>query len=684
MHEAYRIRDGIWQVQEAEGVYFAIIQGDKKAIVMDTGYGIADNRGYVEKQLSVPYMVINSHGHPDHTQGNYQFAQVYIHPLDLPAYENSNTQESRRSSYERQQQANGLSADKKEDFAGKPEAEMLSLEGETVYDLGGLTVRVVELPGHTKGTIGLLVEEERLLISGDAFNPDMWMFADNHDTLETLEKTLTKALELPFDTYLGGHTTEEIPREFLYEVRNNVRTKQVDWDSYEVILGKETYQIRYSGTYGTSEIAIPLETALAIKEKEDRGFNTRLLHGATDRTITDVYGSMLPPIYQTSAYAHKSAESVADIFARKKMGFSYSRTGNPTIAAFEERVTDLERGIGTVACASGMAAITYALLNILKAGDEFVSSAGLYGGTISLFNGFAQFGIKVRYVAPNNWEELEQAINERTKLVYAETIGNPGLVVTDIEKMAEIAHAHNLPFILDNTMANAFLVRPLEIGADIVIHSGSKYINGTGNSISGTVTDGGTYPWSEERYPQLKPYLAQGQLCYLAKLRSDMLCNHGGCLSPQNAFQNLVGMETLGLRMERECSNALALAKHLAKVPGVIVNYPGLEMSESHELAKRQFKNGFGTILTLRVGSYEKAFAFMNALKVSFIVTNIGDIRTLVVHPASTMALNSTDKEREEAGVYDDLIRVSVGIEDISDLIADFDQALHLIGEGRS
>ena len=679
MHESFKIRDGIWQVQEAKGVYFTIIQGENKAIVMDTGYGIADNRGYVEKHVSVPYIVINSHGHPDHTQGNHQFEEVFIHPADLPAYENSNTMEGRTSTYERLMLSNGLSEEGKEEFIKIAPMKMKTLEPDSVYDLGGLTVRVVELPGHTKGTVALLVEEERILIAGDAFNLDMWMFADNHDTLETLEKTLTKALSLPFDTYLGGHTIHELKREFLYEVRNNVRTKAVDWDSYEVILGKEIYQIRYSGEYGTSEIAIPIQEALAIKEKEERGFNTMLLHGAEDRQATDPYGSMIPPIYQTSAYAHESAESIADVFGKRKLGFNYTRISNPTIAAFEERMTELEHGIGSIACASGMAAITYALLNILKAGDEFVTSAGLYGGTINLFNGFSQFDIKVRYVEPNNWEQLENVINDKTKLVFAETVGNPGLVVTDIKKMAEIAHAHNLPLIVDNTMASAFLIRPLEIGADIVINSTSKYVNGTGNSISGVVTDGGTYPWSEELFPQMKPFLVQGERCYLAKLRSDMLCNHGGCLSPQNAFQNLVGMETMGLRLERECSNALALARHLSKVPGVIVNYPGLETNNSHEIAKAQLKNGYGTILTLRVGSWDKAFAFMNALNLSFIVSNIGDIRTLVVHPASTMALNSTQKEREDAGVYDDLIRVSVGIEDISDLIADFDRAIHSI-----
>lgn len=679
MHESFKIRDGIWQVQEAKGVYFTIIQGKDRAIIMDTGYGIADNRGYVEKHVEVPYIVINSHGHPDHTQGNAQFDEVYIHPLDMPAYETSNTAEWRTSTYERLQQPNGLFDGGKEAFVKKAPGKMKTLEPNNRYDLGGLTVQVVELPGHTKGAIGLLVEEERLLLAGDAFSQDMWMFADNHDTLETLEKTLTKALSLPFDTYLCGHSIQEIKREFLYEVRNNVRTKAVDWDSYEVILGKEIYKIRYTGKYGTSLIAIPIQEALAIKEEGERGFNTMLLHGTAKRQITDSYGSVLPPIYQTSAYAHENAESIADVFGKRKTGFNYTRISNPTIAAFEERMTQLEHGIGSVACASGMAAITYALLNILKAGDEFVTSAGLYGGTINLFHGFAQFAIKVHYVEPNNWEQLENAINEHTKLIFAETVGNPGLIVTDIKKMAEIAHKHSLPLIIDNTMASAFLVRPLEIGADVVVNSTSKYVNGTGNSISRVVTDGGTYEWSEERFPQMKPFLAQGKNCYLAKLRSDMLCNHGGCLSPQNAFQNLIGMETLGLRMERECQNALSLARHLAKIPGVEVNYPGLETNESYEIAKTQLENGYGAILTIRLGSWDKAFAFMNALKLSFIVSNIGDIRTLVVHPASTMALNSTQQEKEAAGVYDDLIRVSVGIEDISDLIADFDRAIHSI-----
>lgn len=676
MFKEHKVRDGIWHIEEAKGVYFTIIEGQKRAIIVDTGHGIKDTRSYVERKISVPYTVINSHGHPDHTQGNYMFDEVYIHPLDLPAYENSNRIERRRDSYKRLTGENELLEEKEEEFAAKLPTTMKFLKGEEVFDLGGVTVRVVELPGHTKGSVAFLVEEERLLISGDAFNPDMWMFADNHDTLETLEKTLTKALELPFDTYLGSHTTKEIRREFLEDKRRNVRTKAIDWDSYEVILGQETYVMRYHGKWGTSSITIPLATALEIKSKQSRGFNTRLLHGNGGKKKKGSYGTMLPPIFQTGAYGYESAEEIGDVFAKRKQGFIYSRINNPTVAAFEERITELEGGVGTVACASGMAAITYALLNILKSGDEFITTAGLFGGTINLFNGLSGFGIRVRYVDANDWEGLEASINENTKLIFTETIGNPGLVVTDLKKTAEIAHAHGLPFIVDNTMATAFLVKPLEWGADIVINSCSKYINGTGNSIGGVVTDGGSFIWDEEKYPQMKPFLSQGRLCYLGKLRSELLANHGGCMSPQNAFQNIVGLETLGLRLERECRNAGILAGHLSKIPWITVNYPGLETANGHEIAKKQFRNGFGSVLTIRVGSDEKAFALMNALKLSFIVANIGDIRTMVIHPASTMALNSSQKEREAAGVYDDLIRISVGIEDIFDLIADFDQAI--------
>lgn len=679
MHELFRIRDGIWQIQEASGVYFTIIKGSEKAIVMDTGYGIADNKKFVDSLLSVPYTVINSHGHPDHTQGNYQYGSVYIHPADMALYESANTAERRRAVYDRLQRQNGLEESEKETFAQQPLAEMHPLRPDSVFDLGGLTVKVMELPGHTKGTIGLLVLEERLLVSGDAFNPDMWMFAENHDTLETLEETLSRALSLPFDTYLGGHTIYEVPREFLNEVRSNVRKRDIDWGSYDVILGKGTYTMRYSGRYGTSNIIIPAEMAMELVKADGRGFNTVLLHGTTTGKTAGPKGAVHPPIYQSSAFAQESAEDMADIFAKKKPGFCYSRINNPTVSAFEERITELEGGVASVACASGMAAITYSILNILRSGDEFIASADLYGGTINLFNGFEQFNITVRYVKPNDWQELENAINGKTKLIFAETLGNPSLDVTDIEKLAGIAHAHNLPLIVDNTMATAFLATPLKMGADVVINSTSKYINGTGNAISGVVTDGGTFPWNNGGFPQMAPFLEQKERCYIAKLRADLLTNHGGCLSPQNAFLNLIGMETMGLRLERECSSALALARYLSRIPGLTVNYPGLETSKTYDTAKAVLKNGFGTIITVRTGSRQRAFALMRELKLPLIVSNIGDTRTLVIHPASTMALHSTREEREAAGVFDDLVRVSVGIENIGDLIVDFEQALQKI-----
>ncbi len=679
MHELFRIRDGIWQIQEAHGVYFTIIKGSERAIVMDTGYGIADNRKFTDSLLSVPYTVINSHGHPDHTLGNYQYGSVYIHPADMALYESANTAERRRAVYDRLKCQNGLEESGKETFAQQPLAEMRPLRPDSVFDLGGLTVKVIELPGHTRGTVGLLVLEERLLVAGDAFNPDMWMFAENHDTLEALEKTLGRALALPFDTYLGGHTICEVPREFLNEVRNNVRKKDIDWSSYDVILGRKTYTMRYSGRYGVSTIAISAGMAMEIAKANGRGFNTVLLHGATTDRKVGTNGSVHPPIYQSSAFAQESAEDMADIFAKKKLGFCYSRINNPTIAAFEERMTELEGGVASVACASGMAAITYSILSILRSGDEFIASAGLYGGTINLFNGFEQFNIAVRYVKPNDWQGLESAINGKTKLLFAETLGNPSLDVTDIETLAGIAHAHNLPLIVDNTMATAFLATPLKMGADVVINSTSKYINGAGNAISGVVTDGGTFPWNTGRFPQMARFLEQKEHCYITRLRADLLTNHGGCLSPQNAFLNLIGMETMGLRLERECSNALALARYLSRVPGITVNYPGLETSKSYKTAKAVLKNGFGTIITIRTGSRERAFALMRELKLPFIVSNIGDTRTLVVHPASTMALHSTCEEKEDAGVFDDLVRVSVGIENIGDLIMDFEQALQKI-----
>ena len=404
------------------------------------------------------------------------------------------------------------------------------------------------------------------------------------------------------------------------------------------------------------------------------GFNTELLHGT--KTGDPVTGATLTPVYQSSAFFQPSAEQHEKLFHNKANGFSYTRIDNPTIAAFEERMTVLEKGVASVACASGMAALSNALLNIVGAGDEIVTSNSLYGGTIDLFHDLEAFGITTRFVDASNLSNVEAAINEKTGVIFAETIGNPKLDVTDIPELAKLAHEHGIPLIIDNTVATPFLVRPIQQGADIVINSTSKYVNGNSSAISGVITDSGKFKWDTEKYPGMKTYAKFGPFAYTAKLRNGLFRNIGACMAPQTAFYNLTGMETLGLRMERACDNAMLLAATLDLLPGVTVNYPGLPSSPWHDTATRMLDGKYGAILTIRVGSKEKAFAVMNALKIPMIVSNIGDTKTLIVHPESTLSAHSTEQEKKDAAVYDDMIRISVGIEDVDDLIQDFEEAL--------
>ena len=404
------------------------------------------------------------------------------------------------------------------------------------------------------------------------------------------------------------------------------------------------------------------------------GFNTGLLHGTNEKYPQ---GATQVPIYQSSAFRHDSAEDLEKIFDNKKMGFSYTRINNPTVESFEKRVTMLEDGIGSVACASGMAALPKAFLNILQAGDEIVAACGLYGGTVELFDDLKPFGISVKYVSENQTEAFEAEITEKTRLVFAETIGNPKLDVTDIQAVAEVAHKHDVPLIVDNTVATPYLIQPLKLGADIVVHSSSKYINGSSDAISGILVCGKGLKWDPDRYPGLAPYRKFGPFAYIAKLRNGLFRNTGACLAPQNAFLNNLGLETLGLRMQRQCDNALELARFLQSLGGDIeVNYPGLEESPYHEIAKKQFRNGYGAIVTVRTGSKEKAFSIINSLKSPLIISNIGDTKTLVIHPESTIAAHISDEEKQQSGVFEDLIRISVGIEDIEDLKEDFKQAI--------
>lgn len=403
-------------------------------------------------------------------------------------------------------------------------------------------------------------------------------------------------------------------------------------------------------------------------------FNTKLLHGGFPN---DLQGATLPPVYQASAFAHESAEKLEKVFANKAPGFAYTRISNPTTFAFEKRLAAIEGGVDAVSCSSGMAAVSMALLNILKSGDEIIAGSGLFGGTLELLDDLTAFGIRTRFVENVTADEIEQAVTPSTRAVFAELIGNPRLDVVNIRAVADVAEAHGIPLVIDSTTATPALIRPLEHGAHIVVHSSSKYINGSGNAISGVIVDGGRFGWDFEKFPMLAKYKAVGKFAYTARLRQDIWRNFGSCLAPQNAYLNCIGLETLGLRMERLCQNALELAMFLDVQQGVTVHYPGLVKSPYKPLIDSQMYNGMGgAILTLRTGSKEKAFALINALKYAAIATNIGDVRTLVIHPASTIYNHAAEAQKQSAGVYDDMIRVSVGLEDIEDLKEDFAQAI--------
>lgn len=403
-------------------------------------------------------------------------------------------------------------------------------------------------------------------------------------------------------------------------------------------------------------------------------FNTALLHGGFEPEKTT--GSTLTPIYQVSAFAQESAEQLEKVFNNRAPGYAYTRISNPTVASFENRVNALEKGVGAVACASGMAAVTMSLLNILEAGDEIICGAGLFGGTIDLFGDLAAFGIKTHFVKHVTAEEIAPIINKNTKAVFAELIGNPNLEIVDLKAVSALAHENNTVLVIDSTTATPYIINPFDFGADIVVHSTSKYFNGGGNSISGIIVDSGNFKWDYEKYKGLAEYKKFGKFAYIAKLRNGIWRNVGGCLAPMNAFMNSVGMETLGLRMERCCHNSLKLAEFFESCDGISVNYPALESSPSYELCQSQLGGKGGAILTIRAGSKERAFKLINGLKLATNATNIGDVRTLVIHPASTIYAHGSEEQKINAGVFEDTIRISVGIEDTEDLIEDFKQSI--------
>ena len=407
-------------------------------------------------------------------------------------------------------------------------------------------------------------------------------------------------------------------------------------------------------------------------------FATRLLH-ADDDAPAGPKGST-PAIYQTSTYVHPDAERHAKVAQGRAPGYSYTRCSNPTVGAFERRMVALEGGIDAVAVGSGLAAVFNAVMNVVRAGDTVVADSNLYGGTVELFAELAPFGVKTTYIPEVTPEALGPVCDAdpQVRVIFAETISNPKLSVLDVAAVAAFARERGIVFVVDNTVATPYLCRPLELGAHVVVESSSKYINGHGTGVSGVVVAGPDIKLDPQRYPGLAPYRKYGPMAYSVKLRTSLYRNTGACLSPEMAFLNCMGMETLELRMQRACANALRLAEWFAE-SGLVedVRYPGLATSPGRELAQRQFEGrGFGALIAIRTGSQERAWQVIDRLRYPLIVSNIGDTKTLVAHAASTIFADNTEEERLAAGVFPDTIRISVGIEDADDLIEDFAQAL--------
>ena len=416
---------------------------------------------------------------------------------------------------------------------------------------------------------------------------------------------------------------------------------------------------------------------------------TLALHGGQDADPTT--GSRAVPIYQTTSYLFKDSDHAARLFGLQEFGNIYTRLMNPTTDVLERRIALLDGGVGALAVASGQSAITLALLNLARAGDEIVSADNLYGGTYTLFHyTFARLGITVNFVPSDNLDAFRKAITPKTKAIYAESIGNPKLNVADLEALAKIAHDNGIPLVVDNTVA-PYILRPIDFGADIVVYSATKFIGGHGTSLGGLVVDSGKFDWTNGKFPviadpdpsyhglnfveALKPL---GNIAYITKARVALLRDLGPALSPFNAFQFLQGLETLHLRMPRHCENALSVATFLQTHPKVQwVNYPGLDTSPEQVRVKKYLPNGAGAIIGFGIkGGLDAGKKFINSLQLISHLANIGDAKTLAIHPASTTHQQLSPEEQLATGVTPDFIRLSIGIEHIDDITADLKQAL--------
>lgn len=424
-----------------------------------------------------------------------------------------------------------------------------------------------------------------------------------------------------------------------------------------------------------------------IKNRTIMTTQTNSIHFGHEREKAEQATSV--PIYQNIAYAFRDADHAADVFALKEPGYIYTRLNNPTNDLLERRLAAVEGGIGAVSFASGTTAVSTTFLTLLKAGDHIVASSSLYGGSYNMLNvTLPRLGITTTFVNPDNPKNFEDAIQENTRAVFAESLGNPRLDVLDIEVIGKVAKGHKIPFIVDNTVLTPALFCPIEHGADIVIHSLTKYIGGQGTTLGGIVVDAGTFDWTSGKFPEFtspsKGYHgliyseALGEFAFLAKLRVEGLRDFGGALSPYNAFQLIEGLETLDVRIQRHSENALELAKWLSEQDAVSwVNYPGLESSRYHSLAKKYLKKGASGIITFGIKKgYEGAKTFINSTKIISIVANFGDTKSLFTHPASMTHQQLTEQQQETTGVTPDLIRLSVGLENIEDLKNDIAQAL--------
>ncbi|MBS4174116.1 O-acetylhomoserine aminocarboxypropyltransferase/cysteine synthase [Bacillus sp. FJAT-49736] len=414
---------------------------------------------------------------------------------------------------------------------------------------------------------------------------------------------------------------------------------------------------------------------------------TLLLHGG--QQPDPVTGSRTVPVYKTTSYVFKDTDYAQGLFALEQEGYIYSRIGNPTVDVFEKRVALLEGGTAAVALSSGAAAIAFSILNLASAGDEIVAAGNLYGGTYNLFAvTLPKYGIQVKFVDADDPENFRKAITPKTKALYAEIIGNPSLHVLDVEAVAKVGHENGIPLIVDNTFGTPYLVNPIGWGADVVVHSATKWIGGHGTAIGGVVVDGGKFDWNSDKFPGFKEPdpsyhgLRYGvdvpQAAFATKLRVQLLRDFGPALSPDSAFLFLQGLETLHLRVPKHNENALKVAQFLQKHPAVEwVSYTGLESHPSHELAKKYFKDGFGSIVNFGIkGGREAGRKVIDNIQLWSHVANVGDAKSLIIHPASTTHQQLSVEDLKKTGVTEELIRLSVGLEAVEDIIADLDQAI--------